>query len=233
MNLNRIVCPAVQRTSPKVAGLKPSHAAGSLLLTLVLGTAAVPVHGATITIDDLTEKPITAVATGGVNGDANFKAEAATPEFLEFKFSVDGSVTAGTGVAVMFDEGGKVISDILEVSLTPRERGAIPPMTGVIAFYDAVVKFRSDTDPGGLNLADFYDLTDEIMKKILDEGVVEDGTQQFIGNHLIDIATGNEVTLTNLDLSAASDVEVPEPSSWLLFAPALAVLGLSRRRKPI
>jgi hypothetical protein len=50
--------------------------------------------------------------------------------------------------------------------------------------------FTSTDDPAGLNLA-FLGLTDEVMKKLIQNGLTETGLLQKHRNQLIDPATGN------------------------------------------
>jgi hypothetical protein len=63
-------------------------------------------------------------------------------EKLSFSIPVDGTVVAGSGIAVLLRDGGTV-SDLLKVTVTPKTRGLNIP------FFDASGTFTSDTDPGG------------------------------------------------------------------------------------
>lgn len=183
---------------------------------------------ASVIISDLKETRITAEVKGGTNNVNETKmAEEATPEFITFTIAVDGTVAAGRGLAVLLESKGKV-SDILEVSVTPKKRGN---PNDPIDFFDAVVTFTSDPDEKPLDLSG-YGLTEAILDKIMDAGLIEDGTQQNIGARLIDIATGKPLNTGGLFIVAASDVDVPEPSSLLLVGPGLLALAvLSRRRR--
>ena len=194
----------------------------ALVLIFAASFASADQTNGTVTIMDLTENPITADIMGGTNQvNQTVTADKSTPELISFSIDVDGVITAGTGVAVL--KGGGVVSDILQITLTQRERG------NGIKYFTASGTFTSDSDPGGLDLASLgLGLTDETIKKILDNGLIEDGTQQDIGSRLIDISNGNALSLAGLVVTAASDI--PEPFSLLLVAGGLLALRVRSRR---
>jgi len=178
----------------------------------------------TVTITDLTEAPISATVVGGTNQvNQTVTADKATPETLMFSIPVDGTVPRGSGIAVLLGIDEEV-SDVLQLTVTPKTRGM------GINFFDASGTFTSDTDPGGIDLSQFG-LSDEIMKKVLAQGLKEDGTQQDIGARLIDTTTGNALNIGGLTITAASDA-VPEPSSLMLLGSGLLALAVLSRRRP-
>lgn len=199
-----------------------------LFLTIAWGLAP-PYASADVIITDLTEAPVTAFVFDSLNpgdntpADKPLTADKDTPEKLSFSISVDGT-GGGSGVAVLLEPDGTV-SDRLEVTVTQKFRGAMMN----IAFLQISGTFTSDADPGGLDLTDLG-LTDDIMKKVIGNGLREDGTQQDIGSRLINSATGDTLTISTLKITAASDV-VPEPSSLLLFGPGLLALAVLFRRR--
>jgi hypothetical protein len=191
---------------------------------LAPGFASADQMQGTITITDLTEAPATATVQGGTNQvNETVTADKATPEMLSFTISVDGTVTAGSGVAVLLESGG-MVSDLLQVTVTPRKRGLNIP------YFDASGTFTSDPDPGEVDLSGLG-LTDEIMKKVIANGLQEDGTQQDLGSRLINTTTGDPLNIGGLVITAASD-GVPEPSSLtLLGLGALSLAGYAWRRR--
>ena len=191
-----------------------------------------------VVITDLTEDPVTATVSGSINPGDNYPkidrktgeigppltAPKDTPEKLSFSISVDGT-GGGSGVAVLF-EGANLISDLLEVTVTQKFRG--PQMN--IPYLDISGTFTSDVNPNAVDL----NLPDEIMKKVIANGLVEDGTQQDIGSQLIDTTTGKALAIGDLTITAASDI--PEPSSLVLqFTVAAIAIGLKalRRRRAL
>jgi hypothetical protein len=182
---------------------------------------------ADVIIMDLTDAPITAFVSDSLNpgdntpADKPLTADKDTPEKLSFSISVDGT-GEGSGVAVLLEPDGTV-SDLLEVTVLQRLRGMNIP------FLQISGTFTSDADPGGLLAG--LGLTDEIMKKVIDNGLREDGTQQDIGARLINTVTGDPLNISTLKITAASDVDVvPEPSSVLLLVPGLLALAVLHKR---
>lgn len=192
-----------------------------LFLALVCGLAARSTAAQSISISDLTEDPISVTVTDSLNPGDNktFTADKATPEKVTFSISLDGE-GGGFGVAVMLEPDKKTVSDILEVNVTQKTRGL------GIKYLDISGTFTSDGDPKGLDLTTLG-LTDAIMAKVLQMGLVEDGSAQDIGARLIDTTTGNALAIGGLKITAAS--EVPEPSSVLACAGLLGAWALFRR----
>ncbi len=174
-----------------------------------------------VSITDLTEDPISVTVSDSLNPGDNktFTADKTTPEKVTFSISVDGT-GGGSGVAVMFEPDKKTVSDILEVNVTQKTRGL------GIKYLDISGTFTSDGNPRGLDVSTLG-LPEAMLTKVLQMGVVEDGSAQDIGARLIDTTTGGALAISNLKITAAS--EVPEPSSALACSGLLGMWALSRR----
>jgi hypothetical protein len=195
----------------------------TLALGLTPGLASAQQNMGLVTINDTTEGRITGNQSGGTNQiNQNLIADEATPEVLTFSLPIDGTVAGGTGYAVMKDAEG--ISDILQVTVTPRVRG------GNIPYFDASGTFTSDGENSPLDLNSFG-LSQEVINAILAAAVEENGQQQNLSSHLIDSATGRALDVGGLTVTAASDFETPEPSGLLAFGLGSAVLGAHLRAR--
>ena len=174
-----------------------------------------------VAINDLSDL-VTAQLLGGTNQvNQTVTADPLTPELLNWTISVDGSVPAGTGVAIMLGDLNGAISDILQVTITPKTRGQ------GIQYFDASGIFTSDTDGTPLDLAGLG-LAPEIVQKIMDNALYEDGTFQDIGARLIDTTTGNQLNIGGLTITAASDI--PEPSALAFLGASVIPAGIFIRR---
>lgn len=193
------------------------------LLLLVLGSRLFTPSASAqiIMITDLTEDPISVTVTDSLNPADNrtYTADKATPEKVSLSFSVDGT-GGGHSVAVLLEPDKKTVSDILEINVTQKTRGQ------GIKYLDITGTFTSDGDPKGLDLTTLG-LTDAIMAKVLQMGLVEDGSAQDLGAQLIDTTTGDKLDISNLRILVAS--EVPEPSSVLVCSGLLASWVFFRR----
>ncbi len=192
-----------------------------LFLMLVGGLTARPASAQSISITDLTEDPITVTVADALNPGDNktFMADKAAPEKVTFSISLDGE-GGGFGVVVMLEPDKKTVSDILELHVTQKTRGL------GIKYLDISGTFTSDGNPKGLDLSTLG-LTDAIKAKVLQMGLIEDGSAQDIGSRLIDTTTGNALAIGGLKITAAS--EVPEPSSVLACSGLLGIWALIRR----
>jgi len=195
----------------------------TLLIALTGAGSGLRAVAQSIAINDLGSGPITAVVADSLNpGDnGNKTADQATPQKLDFSFSVDGR-GGGSGVALLLNPGGKTVSDLLEVNVTQRFRGA----GSSIPYLSIAGTFTSDDTPQGLDISTLG-LTDAIKAKVLQMALIEDGTFQDIGARLIDTTTGDALEIDALKITAASDV--PEPSSILLCSGLIAAWALVRR----
>jgi hypothetical protein len=186
-------------------------------LALVPDSALADQSTGSISIMDLTEGLITGRVVGGtLQVNQEITADKATPETLSFSIDVDGSVAGGSGMAVLL-EGDGIVSDLLQLTVTPKMRGMNIP------FFSASGTFMSDADPGGLDAA-ALGITDKVIDKAKELKLFEDRTEQNIGLALVDPGTGNSLNTGGLSIMAASDVEEP-PGIWLL-APGLLALGM-------
>jgi hypothetical protein len=96
---------------------------GAMAATLFLLCSAVAhaQNGGTITITDLDNGPITATEVGGPgNANTNLTADKATPEMISGSIDIDGTVTGGTGYAILKEWRSNVVSDLLTVTVNPR-----------------------------------------------------------------------------------------------------------------
>jgi hypothetical protein len=183
-----------------------------------------------------TGNPVSITVTGGVNSVndtctaakplGSCTVDSGPPEKFTFSIPVDGN-SAGSGIVVLLDPSG-MVSDLLEVTWVQKMRGM-----GII-YQDISGTFTSTDDPAGLNLA-FLGLTDDVMKKLVQNGLTETGLLQNIGNQLIDPATGNPVAILNMTIRAASPVPGPVVGAGLpgLVAACGGLIAWWRRRRKI
>ena len=201
-------------------------AAAALFLLCSAGAHAQ--NAGTITITDLDNGPITATEVGGPgNANTNLTADKATPEMISGSIDIDGTVTGGTGYAILKEWRSNVVSDLLTVTVNPRGlRG------NGQAYYTATWSFLSDTDPNPIDLSTL-NLQDNVLKALLAAGIEENGNSQAMDGILIDSQTGMAFSVPNLSIMAQSRMETPEPgTNALLTAGGLvAASALARVRK--
>ncbi len=217
--------------------LRPSHlvrrAMPVLACTLAISLApafARAQNAGTITITDLDVGRITATEVGGPgNANTNLTADINTPETISGSIDIDGTVTGGTGYAILKEWRSKDVSDLLTVRLTPRGlRG------NGQAYYTASWTFLSDTDNTPIDLSTLG-LSDDVVKAINAAGIEENGNSQAMDGILVDSQTGAAFGVPNLSIMVQSRMETPEPGACALVGAssiaALSVLFRRRRRR--